>query len=120
METEGGTYGVNLVGTPFASSAASSAARCVAVLLKKNEQKGWGGLVRMREEIGELDAPFAPLLPLLRRLLPPFTLVLLSLGLDGVIAGVGWRGFVLLALLALARVLVCVGLKLFAAFLAFR
>ena len=114
METEGGTYGVNLVGTPFASSAA----RCVAILLKKNEKKRWGGLVRMRKEIGELDAPFAPLLPLLRRLLPPFTFVLLSLGLNGVIASVGWRGFIL-ALLALARVLVCVGLKPFAAFLAF-
>ena len=74
----------------------------------------------MREEIGELDTPFSPLLPLLHHLLPPFTLVLLSLGLDGVIACVGWHGFVPLALLALARVLVCIGLKPFAAFLVFR
>ena len=74
----------------------------------------------MRDEIGERDAPFAPLLPLLRRLLPPFALVLLSLGLNGVVACVGWRGFVLLALLALARILVCIRLKPFAAFLAFR
>ena len=84
---------------------------------EKNEKKGWGGLVHMHEEIGELDAPFAPLV---HHLLPPFTLVLLSLGLDGVIACIGWHGFVLLALLALAHILVCIGLKLFAAFLAFR
>ena len=56
----------------------------------------------MRDEIGDRDAPFAPLLPLLRRLLPPFALVLLSLGLNSVVTCVGWRGFVLLALLGLS------------------
>ena len=75
----------------------------------------------MCNKIGDLDAPFAPHLPLLHCLLPPFpfALVLLALGLKSDIACVTWCGFVLLTLLVLACIIVCIGLKLFVAFLVF-